>query len=351
MKNKIDTIELTKNYRISRIIKGGWQLAGGHGVIHREKAIEDMFAFVKAGITTFDCADIYTGVEEMIGEFLLRYKKRYGKKEASEINIHTKFVPDLDLISTMTKKDAERIIDRSLKRLGVDQLGLVQYHWWDYDVPRYVEIASYLSNIQKSGKIRHLGVTNFDVPRLKEIIQSGIKVVSNQVQYSVLDHRPEHGMIKFCQKHNIKLLCYGTAAGGFISEKYLGVNEPEGLLENRSLTKYKLIIEEFGGWKLFQDLLIVLKKIADKYGASITNVATRFVLNEQQVAAVIIGAKNVNHLQDNLNIFDFNLDFKDIKLLNKVFKIAKGPSGDTYDLERIKGGKHAGIMKYNLNKV
>src|SRR3989344_600374 len=347
----METQELVKGYSTSRIIKGGWQLAGGHGFINKSSAIEDMFRFVEVGIITFDCADIYTGVEEMIGEFFSKYKRRYGKKKTSKIHIHTKFVPDLDLLSKITKQDVEKIIDRSLKRLKVDRLDLVQYHWWDYDIKMYLQVAYYLVDMQTKGKIRHIGVTNFDVPRLTELVESGIPIVSNQVQHSVLDNRPENGMVAFCQQHNIKLLCYGTAAGGFLSEKYLGAKEPEGVIENISLTKYKLIIDEFGGWELFQELLGVLKQIAERYRVSIANVGTRFVLDKPQVAAVIIGARNMNHLQDNLNTFNFSLDIKDMELLSKIFKKAKGPLGDTYDLERIKGGRHASIMKYNLNKV
>ena len=64
-------IELAKGYEISRIIKGGWHLAGDHGVIDPDQAVRDMAAFVEGGITTFDCADIYTGVEAMIGRLKL----------------------------------------------------------------------------------------------------------------------------------------------------------------------------------------------------------------------------------------------------------------------------------------
>lgn len=347
---KVERTNLTENYSISRILKGGWQLAGGHGQVDRSTAIEDMFKFVEAGITTFDCADIYTGVEEMIGEFLSRYNGQYGKNKASKIHVHTKFVPDLDLLSKITKNDVERIIDRSLRRLGVDQLDLVQYHWWDYDVPHYVEAAHYLVDLQKKGKIKYIGTTNFDVPHIKEMIDSGVPIVSNQVQYSVLDHRPENGMVEFCQKNNIKLLCYGTAAGGFLSGQYLNVQEPSEPYENRSLTKYKLIIDEFGGWDLFQELLEALDQVAKKYKVSITNIASRYVLDKPRVAGIIIGARNAKHLKDNKRVFRFNLDNEDKKLIEGVIKKSKGPKGDTYFLERIKGGKHARIMKYNLNK-
>lgn len=350
MQSKIELFKLAPKYQISRVLKGGWQLAGGHGAIEKQSAIDDMFAFVRAGVTTFDCADIYTGVEELIGEFLRQYSKKYSAKETEKIHIHTKFVPDLTLLPQITKKDVETIIDRSLKRLGLEQLHLVQFHWWDYDVPRYVETANYLKELQAKGKIRFVSVTNFDVTHLREIIESGVKLTTHQVQYSVLDHRPEHGMVDFCRKHNIKLLCYGTVAGGFLSEKYLGIAEPKEPLENRSLTKYKLIIDDFGGWDLFQELLQALKKIAEKHHAEIAQVASRYVLEKPEVAGVIVGARNASHVSAVANMFQFVFEQEDIAALEKVMNQAKGPVDDIYNLERLKGGKHAGIMKYNLNK-
>ena len=117
---------LRDNYTISRIIKGGWHLAGDHGAIDPRQAVKDMAVFVEAGITTFDCADIYTGVEELIGRFRREYPTL-----AAQVQVHTKFVPDLSDLSKLDSAYVERIIDRSLQRLGMERLDLVQFHWWD----------------------------------------------------------------------------------------------------------------------------------------------------------------------------------------------------------------------------
>ncbi len=213
---KIPQIELANRYSISRMIKGGWQLSEGHSVkIDREKAISDMFKFVDAGITTFDCADIYINVEEMIGEFLKQYAIKCGRESTMTLKVHTKFVPDITTLTTMTKKDVRDVIERSSKRLGLERLHVVQFHWWDFDVPRYVEVANYLKELQSEGKIEHVSLTNFDVAHLRETIDSGVSIFSNQVQYSMLDHRPENGMIKFALENKINIFCYGTLAGGF----------------------------------------------------------------------------------------------------------------------------------------
>ncbi len=162
----MERIELQPGYSISRVIKGGWHLAGGHGNISEEQALEDMRYFLKAGITTFDCADIYTGVEELIGKFRKKHRDAFRAGDLPPIQIHTKYVPDYGALATLTKEETTQIIDRSLQRLGVEQLDLVQFAWWDYQYPRYLETAVHLSELQKSGKIRFLGVLPISTPNV-----------------------------------------------------------------------------------------------------------------------------------------------------------------------------------------
>ena len=187
-------IQLAPGYEISRVIRGGWQLAGGHGAVRSDDPIADMIAFADAGITTFDCADIYTGVEELIGRFRLRYRELRVQGALDRIRVHTKFVPDLEVLPRITKAYVEGVIDQSLRRLNLECLDLVQFHWWDYDAPRWLEAAQWLGELRREGKIRQIGGTNFDTDHMLAIIEGGVPLVSMQVQYSLLDARPrEHG--------------------------------------------------------------------------------------------------------------------------------------------------------------
>ncbi len=324
-------------------------MAGGHGPVDQEKVLEDMRLYVEAGITTFDCADIYTGVEELIGQFLRRSRDAMEDGSLPRVQIHTKCVPDLDSLPVLRRQDIVAIVDRSLQRLNVERLDLVQFHWWDYTIPGYVDALAHLQTLQKAGKIREIGVTNFDVAHLEEILHAGIGVVSNQVQYSVLDHRPERGMVSLCQRWGIALLCYGTVMGGLLSPRYLGAPEPDHP-ENRSVVKYKLIADDFGGWDLFQQMLTTLREIGHKHRVGIGAVASRYVLQKSGVGAVIIGARDARHLPETVRLFDFELDEQDLEAVGRVVRQALGPDGDVYSAERMKGQRHAAIMKYNLNK-
>lgn len=341
----IERTDLAPGYTISRVIKGSWQLSAGHSTVDRNQAVDDMAAFVEAGVTAFDCADIYTGVEDLIGAFRRRYPEH-----AAKTRVHTKFVPDDDVLETLDRSYVTGIVDRSLKRLGQERLDLVQFSWWRYDADRYVEVMGWLDDERRKGKIELLGVTNFNTPALARILDAGIPVASNQLQYSLLDDRPDRAMAALCHSRGVGLLTYGTLAGGFLSERWLGVPEPTDGFDNRSLIKYKLIIDDFGGWEMFQNLLQALDIVARRHASTISAVATRFMLDRPAVAACILGARNTSHLPDTLRVFDLNLTPQDTAELEAVTAARHGPDGDVFDLERDRTGKHGRIMKYNLNR-
>jgi aryl-alcohol dehydrogenase-like predicted oxidoreductase len=336
---------LADGYEISRLIKGGWHLAGGHGPVDPAAALRDMAAFVEAGITTFDCANIYTGVEQLIGDF-----RRHYPEHAKRVQVFTKFVPDLVDLPTVDRQYVESVIDRSLARLGVEQLDAVQFHWWDYEIPRYVETALELQRLQMAGKIGRVAVTNFSTQKLREMVSAGVRIASHQLQYSLLDRRAERLMAEYCQSQGVALLCYGTVAGGWLSERWLNQREPSAPLANRSLIKYKLIIDEFGGWQHFQSLLAVLNRIAKKHDTDIATIATRAILDRPGVTAAIVGATSTAHLAAHLQIGEVHLDDEDSALIAGV-RPNPGPFGDVYTLERDRSGPHGRIMKYNLTKA
>ena len=339
---------LRPGYSFARVIKGGWQLAGDHGPVDRGRSIADMEQFFDAGITAFDCADIYVGVEEMIGEFIARVRRNRGSEVADQIKVHTKLVPDFDRLEVMTADDIESIIDRSLRRLQLEQLHLVQFYWWDLARGRPHEVLSCLKSIQEKGKIQLLGTTNWDEAAMTPFIEAGFDLASTQVQYSPLDTRPAGDFTQWCAKHDMKILCYGTLAGGFLTERWLGVDDPGHVFENRSLVKYWLIIDEFGGWSLFQELMQALASIAGRHGVTIGTVASRWTLDQPQVGAAIIGARTADHLDETRRIFDLKLDTEDHAAIDAVLARRQGPDGSVYGLERDRTGRHGKIMKYNL---
>lgn len=329
--------QLAPDLTICRIVNGMWQVAGGHGYINHELAISEMMKYHDAGFTSWDLADIYGPAEDFIGEFRRRLLTLKGKEELERMQAITKWVPQPTKI---TRSLVNENIERSLRRMSVSSLDLLQFHWWDYNNPYYIDALKYLSNLRDEGRIRHIGLTNFDTERIQIMIDSDIQVVSNQVQYSIIDRRSEVKMIPFCLKHNINLLAYGSICGGLISEHYLGRTQAPAITElnTLSLRKYMKMIQAWGGWNLFQELLSTLKRIAQKYNVSIANVATRYILDRSAVAGVIIGVRLgiAEHINNNAQVFNFCLDksdYYDIDAVctksNDLFEII-GDCGDEY---------------------
>jgi len=343
----IERIEIKPGYSISRILKGGWHLAAGHNAeVDRKKAIEDMAAFVEAGITSFDCADHYTGVEELIGDFRRAYPEL-----AAQIQIHTKYVPDWDALPELKRADTVKIIDRSLKRLGVETLDMVQFFWWNAEVPGAVETALVLADLCREGKIRHIGTTNFSTAQMELLLAAGVPIALNQLQYSLVDNRPERQQLDLCRRHDIGVVTYGHLLGGFISSDWIGKPEPFDGFANRSLRKYKLIIEDFGGWDLFQELLRALKAVGDRQGVGPGEVALRWTLDRPGIAGCVVGANSTRNLARNARVFDIGLTDEERTALADICARRTGPAGDCYELESDRTGRHGSIMRYNQNEM
>ncbi len=347
----VERIQLRENYSIARVINGLWQLSAGHALQSTIDSADVLRAFhelVERGFTTFDLADIYTGAEEFLGRFVQELKGSASYRH-EDLQIHTKYVPDISQLASLTYADTAAIIHRSLKRLNRERLDVVQFHWWDYAVPGCVETAGHLMRLREQGKIAHVAVTNFDTVHLQELVDAGIEILSCQSQYSLLDRRVEQGLLPYCQANHIHLFCYGTLAGGLLSEKWIGQPVPEQP-DNRSLVKYIQVVEESMGWAKYQELLHLLNSIAQTHAVQIAQVATKYILSQPGVAASIIGTRSSRHVASNARIFDFDLTPEDRTRIDDFIRALPTLAGEPFELERTAGSKFRNIMKMNLGR-
>lgn len=328
----------------SAIIKGCWQLAGGHKGERAsdrtggQAAVEDFAKFARAGISTFDTADIYGPSESFIGQFLRAGGGGAGgaATPARVLTKHCVFSP-ADL-RRPSREAVRRGVLASCRNLGLPSLDLVQFYWHDYGQPNFVQEALFLQELQEEGVIKHIGVTNFDVPRIRAMLDAGVKVVSSQVQFSLLDRRAENGHLAFCQANGIAVLPFGVVGGSFLTDRYVGMPYEEAQktvkIDTYSKSKYLSVIEKTGGWSFLQSLLAVLDSIAKRHRTSVANVATKWVLGRPAVAAVIVGARNASHVDDHRRLFAFELDGEDLRRIGDVVAAAPRPTGDIYTWER-----------------
>ena len=323
----MERTRLGPGLEVCRVLTGLWQVADqerGGVALETERAARALEPAVAAGFTTFDVADHYGSAELIAGSL---------RKRCPAVQVLTKWVPEPGVAS---RQEVQAAIRRSLDRIGADRLDLLQFHAWSYPDPGWWDCLFHLMAIQAAGRIQHLGVTNFDAVHLDLTLRSGIPIVSNQVCYSLLDRRPAGRMTEVCRTHGVQLIVYGTLAGGLLSDRWLGVPAPP---IDESLTwsqmKYRRFIEEAGGWERFQGVLRAARRVADRYGVSIANVAARYVLEQPGVAGVIVGARpgQRSHLEDNVRLFDFSLDERSLAELSEAqagLDPIPGDCGDEY---------------------
>ena len=320
------------NINIPPVIIGLWQIADierKNATFNPASVVENMEAYLDAGLNFFDMADHYGSAEIIAG---LLYKKR--KEEGKSLPVlATKWVPKPGHNSKDIVKDA---VTLALTRLQVDQLDLLQFHAWDYTDPSWIETLFYLDELRKEGYIKALGVTNMDTVHLKMAIDSNIPIVSNQISHSLFDQRAVNKMIPYCLENKVRVLCYGTVAGGFFSNKWLGKVEPS--IENLptwSLMKYKRFQEEVCDWKQFQDLLKQLDGISKQLDLSIAQLASLYIKEEFHCNSVIIGARlgELEHITENKQVSNMGLDEEsklEIAHCLKQFNSVNGDCGDEY---------------------
>ncbi len=319
--------ELAPGLSISRLVCGLWQVADiekDGQTIEPEAGADSLQAYAKAGFDTFDMADHYGSAEIITGHLLKRYPGATGLPLA-----FTKWCPEP---GPMTRDVVRRGVEERLRRLGVDKVDLLQFHWWTFEHPAWLDALHEMQAMKEEGLIRALGLTNFDAAHLGVALSDGIEISSNQVSFSLIDRRAAGGLSTLCETRGVRLLAYGTLCGGFLSEKWLGKPEPE-TIPDWSRSKYKRFIDAAGGWSVYQGILKAASEIAGKHGVSVSNVASRWVLEHQAVAATIIGARlgENEHRDDNLKVFSFELDDDDKASLDLAFAATTPIPGDCGD--------------------
>jgi enamine deaminase RidA (YjgF/YER057c/UK114 family) len=156
------------------------------------------------------------------------------------------------------------------------------------------------------------------------------------VSFGLLDQRARGGMTDLCQSNDVALLAYGTLAGGFLTDRWVGASEPDwDRVETWSQMKYGRFIRAAGGWAALQHLLDVLQTVARKHGVTVANVACRAALDQPTVAAILVGARLTasDHIADNLRVFSLELERADRRAIadaQLALGALPGDCGDEY---------------------
>jgi aryl-alcohol dehydrogenase-like predicted oxidoreductase/enamine deaminase RidA (YjgF/YER057c/UK114 family) len=326
MNARPERTRLAGSLDISRLVCGLWQVADiekDAAPLELDGAADALDAYAAAGFDTFDMADHYGSAELIAGRLLARHPGQ-GRPVAM-----TKWCPEP---GPMTPDVVRRGVQERLDRLGAAKVDLLQFHWWTFEHPAWLDALHAMAELRREGLIGEIGVTNFDAAHLDLALADGIPLVSNQVSFSLVDRRAAGELAALCRRSGVRLFAYGTLCGGFLSERWLGRPEPE-TIPDWSRSKYKRFIDTAGGWDAFQGILRAASDIGRRHGVSVSNVATRWVLEHDAVAAAIIGARltESEHRDDNLKVFSFALDGEDHARLAEAFAATRPIPGDCGD--------------------
>lgn len=301
--SKVERFELAPGLEISRVLTGLWQIADMErdgGTLDTAAGAAEMRRYVDAGLTTFDMADHYGSSELIAGHF--------SAESPGEAQLLTKWVPKPGVHSA---EDVRAAVETARSRMRADTIDVLQFHAWSYSDPSWLDCIFHLQDLRDEGLIGHLALTNTDTAHLRMLLDSGVDIVSNQVCYSLLDQRAAGAMTALCRERGVTLLAFGTVAGGFFSERWLGAPEPEvDALETWSQMKYKRFVDAAGGWARYQDLLSALARAARRLEVSIANVACRCMLEAPAVGGIIVGARlgRSEHIAETAGLFGFSID-------------------------------------------
>jgi aryl-alcohol dehydrogenase-like predicted oxidoreductase len=301
----------TSNLSVSVVGLGTWAMGNDFwGPVDDDQSVRAIQEAVDNGINLIDTAPAYGAghAEEVVGKAI------QGRRD--EVVVATKvgiIRTEDDFIRNLKPESMQREIDDSLRRLGVDTIDLYQIHWPDPDTPLESSMET-LNKMQEQGKIRSIGVSNFNVKLLEQARTMG-NVISVQPQFSLLHRKEESSLLPYCAKNNIGVLGYGSLAGGILTGKY---REIPSLEEGDNRDQFYRFFQE-PTWSKVQSLLDVLRAIAEERGVTVAQVAINWAIEQRGVTTALVGAKNPNQARTNAAAGEWSLSDEDLARINSAY--------------------------------
>jgi len=299
---------------VSEVGLGTMQFGGkmNMGNLGQEDTTRLVKVALESGINFIDTADVYSlGESEiLVGNAL--------KEVRNEIVLATKV--RLPMSENFNRSGATRVnimreVEGSLRRLQTDYIDLYQVHGWDSNTP-LEETVRTLDDLVRQGKVRYIGLSNLMAWQAATAVmlqeRLGLeKYVTAQMYYSLVGRGLEYEFQTFAEYHDIGILVWSPLAGGFLSGKYSRANPAPAGTRFAEAGSFVPFDKEMG-----YRVVEALKKVAGKHDVSPARVALAWVLRRPAVSSVIVAARNVGQLEDNIRAVDLQLSDDDVKLLD-----------------------------------
>lgn len=257
--------------KIPALGMGTWRMGNPHTPAERQAQIESLKRGLELGMTLIDTAEFYGdgASEQLVGEAI--------KGRRDSVFIATKVWP-----TNLHHDDVLAACDRSLKRLGISSMDLYQVHWPNPQIP-IKETMCAMQELIAAGKVRHVGVSNFSVDEARAAQDALAKseLVSNQVEYSLMNRTIESGLLQFCQKERITVIAYSPLGRGSL---------PAHAIPERILAKYKMTLSQAAlNWVTFKEGVVAIPKSATRMHTEENAVSLSTRLSQEDYDAISRG--------------------------------------------------------------
>ncbi|WP_313385529.1 aldo/keto reductase [Chishuiella sp.] len=310
---------------VSAITFGAWAAGGWMwGSTDRNDAIEAIKASYDVGVTSIDTAPIYgQGTsEEIVGEAIKEISRdkvqiltKFGMRwdlAKGDFAMHSKNNDgkDIDVYKYAGKESIIYECEQSLKRLNTDYIDLYQIHWPDSTTP-IDETFEAVSKLIEQGKIRYAGVCNYNAKQMEEA-EKTLKLVSNQIPFSMVNRGIEDETVPYCIEHNKSILAYSPLERGLLTGK---IHTNYKFQEGDHRANLPHFQPEF--IEKTTILLNKLKPIAEKHEATLGQLVLRWTIERAGITIALAGARNAEQAVQNANAININLSQEEINTINE----------------------------------
>jgi aryl-alcohol dehydrogenase-like predicted oxidoreductase len=297
---------------VSRICFGTWQLGGDWGRFEERDAIDAIRHARELGIDFFDTAQGYGwGASERLLGRALADELRTSR---DEVVIATKGGLRMEGDQLLRDSSPEWLregVDGSLEALGVDHIDVYQVHWPDPDTP-FSETAGALQELVDAGKIRHVGVSNFDAAEMADFNRTR-PVETLQPPYHLFRREIEDEILPFCREHDVGVLVYGPLAHGLLTG---AIDEDVSFPED----DWRRGSDLFRGENLSRNLEAVrrLDELAREGGYNVSQLATAWTLANPAVHVAIVGTRDARHIAESVDAASIELGDDDLRRIDEI---------------------------------
>lgn len=302
--------------KVSAIAQGSWEMAGNvWGNVEDENSINTIHAAVESGINIIDTAASYGGgrAETVVGKAIKGIREKVVLCTKCGLRVNSDHTVAYDL----SPENIRQEVERSLERLDTDYIDLYQFHYPDPSRP-VAESLEEMKKLRSEGKIRAIGVSNFNAEQMQEVIAAG-GVDSIQLKFNMLNQE-NRSLIELCAANGIGVITYGSLAGGMLTGIY---KTPPTFGENDRRKDFYPFFEEplFGKARKLVDLL---DQIAEETGRQTVDIAVNWVIHQPGVTTSLFGSITPEQARANAKSGDFTLTQEQLARIDERFRAIFG---------------------------